>query len=479
MRWFVEVSSIDGADAADKYCVEAKQWQAALQEARRIRGESGPAVQVLDRADGRRLPGRRSGGADPLRRQQGPGQHGAERKGQPASTDDRGIRQAARARRHALRSAAPPKEAALTGRPRSRHRRTQSASAVAPHLRRHRRRAGCAASQRPRAGSKAPPANAGRRPAPGPPRRARRKNPLVQPSPACSPHPRRRPLRQHPPRSPGRVGERGAAIRPMAVQIVGESRRLRKVVRPHRRSRPAPTPDSPRQNPSDCRAAPHWRRPRPGSPPPKPTPRPGAGNGAAPLTPFPQRSRCRRQRRASLPSGARRTDAGTRNPPPRVQIVVPTDAGPTGCAGGASASGPGQRPCPSRRAPTQPSIESVLAPDFTLVRKREEEPRPGAPITYREYAYAVDPGTDRKPRKFCSGNASANCRRKSRAAQKGNSFSSRCSITCSKSARCERRSPDWPGRIGEEIRSFSLGRRALPHPQAPRRMSPLLSLLHT
>ena len=46
--------------------------------------------------------------------------------------------------------------------------------------------------------------------------------------------------------------------------------------------------------------------------------------------------------------------------------------------------------------PTQPSIESVSAPDFTLVRKREEEPRPDAPITYREYAYAVDPGTDRK-----------------------------------------------------------------------------------
>jgi hypothetical protein len=46
--------------------------------------------------------------------------------------------------------------------------------------------------------------------------------------------------------------------------------------------------------------------------------------------------------------------------------------------------------------PTQPSIESVKAPDFTLVRKREEEPRPDAPITYREYAYAVDPNTDRK-----------------------------------------------------------------------------------
>ena len=52
MRWYVEVSSIDGAVASDKYCVEAKQWQAALQEARRIRGESGPlskfSIELMD-----------------------------------------------------------------------------------------------------------------------------------------------------------------------------------------------------------------------------------------------------------------------------------------------------------------------------------------------------------------------------------------------------------------------------------------------
>jgi GAF domain len=48
---------------------------------------------------------------------------------------------------------------------------------------------------------------------------------------------------------------------------------------------------------------------------------------------------------------------------------------------------------PSTR-PTQPSLEARRPPDFQLIRKREEEPRPQAPITYREYAYAVKPGTE-------------------------------------------------------------------------------------
>ena len=34
MRWFVEVSRVGENSSDEKYCVEAKQWQAALQEAR-------------------------------------------------------------------------------------------------------------------------------------------------------------------------------------------------------------------------------------------------------------------------------------------------------------------------------------------------------------------------------------------------------------------------------------------------------------
>ena len=52
MRWFVEVSRVGEKSSDEKYCVEAKQWQAALQEARRLRGDSGPlskfSIELLD-----------------------------------------------------------------------------------------------------------------------------------------------------------------------------------------------------------------------------------------------------------------------------------------------------------------------------------------------------------------------------------------------------------------------------------------------
>src|SRR5688572_26146755 len=52
MRWFVEVSRIGESRATEKYCVEAKQWQAALQEARKLRGDSGPlskfSIELMD-----------------------------------------------------------------------------------------------------------------------------------------------------------------------------------------------------------------------------------------------------------------------------------------------------------------------------------------------------------------------------------------------------------------------------------------------
>ena len=52
MRWFVEVSRVGESGVAEEYCVEAKQWQAALQEARKLRGDSGAlsqfSIELLD-----------------------------------------------------------------------------------------------------------------------------------------------------------------------------------------------------------------------------------------------------------------------------------------------------------------------------------------------------------------------------------------------------------------------------------------------
>ena len=52
MRWFVEVSRVGESSLSEKYCVEAKQWQAALQEARKLRGDSGAlskfSIELLD-----------------------------------------------------------------------------------------------------------------------------------------------------------------------------------------------------------------------------------------------------------------------------------------------------------------------------------------------------------------------------------------------------------------------------------------------
>ena len=43
MRWFVEVSwGVDESTFSERYCVEAKAWQAALQSVRKLRGDSGP-----------------------------------------------------------------------------------------------------------------------------------------------------------------------------------------------------------------------------------------------------------------------------------------------------------------------------------------------------------------------------------------------------------------------------------------------------
>ncbi|HEY3499011.1 MAG TPA: hypothetical protein VGK73_30175, partial [Polyangiaceae bacterium] len=52
MRWLVEVSRVGETAASERYCIEAKRWQSALQEARRMRGDSGAlpklTIELLD-----------------------------------------------------------------------------------------------------------------------------------------------------------------------------------------------------------------------------------------------------------------------------------------------------------------------------------------------------------------------------------------------------------------------------------------------
>jgi len=48
---------------------------------------------------------------------------------------------------------------------------------------------------------------------------------------------------------------------------------------------------------------------------------------------------------------------------------------------------------PTTLEPTKPSLEAPREPDFWLVGKREETSSEASPVTYREYVYAVEPGT--------------------------------------------------------------------------------------
>ena len=52
MHWLVEVSRVGDTAPSERYCIDARRWQSALQEARRLRGDSGPlpklTIELLD-----------------------------------------------------------------------------------------------------------------------------------------------------------------------------------------------------------------------------------------------------------------------------------------------------------------------------------------------------------------------------------------------------------------------------------------------
>src|SRR5262245_14454059 len=52
MRWLVEVSRVSDGSSTERYCIDARRWQSALQEVRRLRGDEGPlpklTIELLD-----------------------------------------------------------------------------------------------------------------------------------------------------------------------------------------------------------------------------------------------------------------------------------------------------------------------------------------------------------------------------------------------------------------------------------------------
>ena len=52
MRWYVDLSTIGKESPTQRYCVDADQWQKALQQVRALRGDEGPlgnfSIELLD-----------------------------------------------------------------------------------------------------------------------------------------------------------------------------------------------------------------------------------------------------------------------------------------------------------------------------------------------------------------------------------------------------------------------------------------------
>lgn len=287
MRWFVEVSRVGENGVADEYCVEAKQWQAALQEARKLRGDTGAlskfSIELLDR-------GYRA--VDPALKL-----------------------------RYLINEA--PADAPLTG----------SAEASRKHANKAER------PSKPRVGeSVAPPSVYATSLAPTP--FTTSLAPPANPSHA-------------PPATSGGVPRPTSHAAPRPGSVVPPRATPDSVVDPRRVEGASPAVSLPAVSlpavSSPAVSSPAAVLPEP--PPPAVLPEP----------PPP----------AVLPE-----------PPRASQLVVPADPVP-----------------PAPKVPSglglAPEGPPPAVPPFELVRQRAEEPRADSPITYREFAYAVEPGRTR------------------------------------------------------------------------------------
>jgi len=286
MRWFVEVSRVGESGLSEKYCVEAKQWQAALQEARKLRGDSGAlskfSIELLD--DGYRA-------VDPSLKlrylvNKAPGDapltpHNEEMEAAALKTNGRSLSLRPSAAPTAFASASPGAAPA-----------TDISTKVA-----------AGGVPRPTAHSQMPPRPSGNAPRPISSTPPRPHPQLVVPEDPVPPAPRAPTGVGFEPVAPAAVA---AAIAPVAAPVV---------------SAPAPVAVA------------------------APIAAPAPVGGAAPVA------------------------------PQAIAATAPVAVAPS-------------------IAPAE-SLAAAAVPAFQVVRERAEEPRAESPITYREVAYAVEPGTSR------------------------------------------------------------------------------------
>jgi hypothetical protein len=361
MRWFVEVSRVGENSSDEKYCVEAKQWQAALQEARKLRGDSGPlskfSIELLD--DGYRA-------VDPKQK----------------------LRYVvAKAPQDAQLSSMPPESAFRAEAP---HRNGQQAS-------------GPSASSAPMASSVVPPSVAVLAPAA---QSAVSAAPVVAAAPAptavlapaltAAPAPA---VAAVPTVAPVPEPTTAAAVPALAAAAPAEIGGA-----PAPAAAPEPTP---------LVAVPPMVAPRAGVvadlavpiaavPVATEAPVPGLLGHAEPFAGVPSSALSPNAPASAVHVSAASQAAkspsafpprpGSVRPPsvrPAAGIAVPVDAIPR-----APAVPQGLGP-PVPQQHTQPSAAIDLPPPASVLRKRQEEPTPESPITYREIAYVVDPGVTR------------------------------------------------------------------------------------
>ena len=343
MRWFVEVSRMGEEAPPDKYCLEAKQWQAALQEVRRKRGDTGPlskfSIELLD--DGYRAV--------------------------DASQKIRYMVAKAPATAPLVEPQAepPPKTSPIA----SPAPLPEDPLATDPQ-------AGAPTSEQP---------STERMPSEAPPADRKAAQPAIRvPDDAVPPAP-----------SPSKPAA-AASSPPMPSQPVAAAPRVAS-------SPPASAAPSVASSPPKAAS----------SPPAATAPKPAASAPpAAATSPAPVQA-------SSGPAAAVSPTAPSAASAPPTEKVSPSAILPPSDSAGvkpkvngpaakgteaekptasASKSAPASTTSKSDTQrlsshPTQRSLEAAKAPDFQVIRKREDEPSEKSPIVYREYAYAVAPET--------------------------------------------------------------------------------------
>lgn len=362
MRWFVEVSRMGEQAPPDKYCLEAKQWQAALQEVRKKRGDTGPlskfSIELLD--DGYRavdasqklryMVAKAPATADLIEPQAvvpppktSPIASPAPLREDPLATDPQAAPPSSvEPSTERMPSEAPPHDAkasqpairvpddAVPPAPTAAPAATQAVAVPAK-------------STEPVSAKPAEPAAANATEPPGV------KTASVAPAPVAAA-----------PRASSGPPSEAPQIEVTGVESI-----------------PAPGPSQPPSAALSEASAPSTEKDSPSKVlPPSDAP--------ASIPPADKPARPEAAPAGSFPSARPAASAEAKpDPKPAAKAPAKQDA--------AAAKSETQR---LSSHPTQRSLEAARAPDFQVIRKREEEPTQDSPILYREYAYAVAKETD-------------------------------------------------------------------------------------